>query len=79
PAVANKIKKAELRLKKEEKEAYLDPEKAKAAKDEGNKLFQDKNFPGSIEKYTEAIKRDPGNAVYHGNRATAYMKMMDFG
>lgn len=79
PGVANKIKIAERKLKEEESKAYLDPEKAAAAKEEGNAFFKEHKFPEAIEKYSEAIKRDPKCAVYYGNRATAFMKLGDFG
>mmetsp|Transcript_4902 Transcript_4902/g.12540 ORF Transcript_4902/g.12540 Transcript_4902/m.12540 type:complete len:580 (-) Transcript_4902:368-2107(-) len=79
PAVANKIKKLEIQVKKEADTAYINPELAKEAKERGNEKFKAGNFPGSIEDYTEAIKRDPTNPVYRGNRSAAYMKMADFG
>ncbi|GBG34403.1 Tetratricopeptide repeat protein 1 [Hondaea fermentalgiana] len=79
PAVANKLKLAERKLKDEAAKSYLDPEKAAAAKEEGNVLFKEGKYPAAIEKYSEAIKRDPECAVYYGNRATAYMKLGDFG
>mmetsp|Transcript_12576 Transcript_12576/g.22403 ORF Transcript_12576/g.22403 Transcript_12576/m.22403 type:complete len:587 (+) Transcript_12576:159-1919(+) len=79
PVVANKIKKIEVIMKKAEAEAYVDPELALKAKEEGNVKFKAGDFPGAIADYSEAIKRDPKNAVYYGNRSVAYMKMADFG
>lgn len=79
PIVAKKIKLAEKKLKQAEEVAYRDPEKAKAAKEEGNVKFKGGDYPGSVKDYTEAIKRDPECAVYYNNRAAAYMKLADFG
>lgn len=78
-AVANKLKKVELLLKKKQAEEYLDPALAAEAKEKGNVFFKEGNFPAAAELYSEAIKRDPSNAVYFGNRASAYMKLADFG
>ena len=74
-----KLKKWEKARKKKEAEAYLDPEKAIAAKEEGNELFKAKDFKGAIEKYTEAIKRDPTNPAYWCNRCAAHQKTLNMG
>mmetsp|Transcript_8449 Transcript_8449/g.15940 ORF Transcript_8449/g.15940 Transcript_8449/m.15940 type:complete len:576 (-) Transcript_8449:1748-3475(-) len=78
-AVKDKIKKTEKILKKEEAKAYINPEEAAKAKEEGNVKFKAGDFPGSIQLYSEAVRRDPENAVYYGNRSAAYMKLADFG
>lgn len=72
-----KIKKWKKQLAAKKAKAYLDPEKALAAKEEGNKKFAEKDFKGAIELYTEAIKRDPTNPAYFCNRCAAYQKVMD--
>ena len=67
------------RLKaKQDKAAYIDPEKAAEAKERGNVHFKNAKFPQAIAEYTEAIKRDPSNPTYYSNRAAAYQKLMDF-
>lgn len=72
------LRKAKLAKKKADELAYLDPEKALVAKEEGNKLFRDGKFAESIKFYSEAIKRDPKTGTFYFNRAYAYTKLMDF-
>lgn len=76
--VERKIKNLQLDLKKAKDLAYIDPELALAAKNEGNDFFKAADFPKAVERYTEAIKRDPKNAVYYANRAAAYTKLTSF-
>lgn len=76
--VERKIKNLQLELKKAKDQAYIDPELALAAKNEGNDFFKASDFPKAVERYTEAIKRDPKNAVYYANRAAAYTKLTSF-
>jgi len=72
-----KLRKWNKQLKKKKELAYIDPEKALLEKEEGNKLFKANDFKGAIERYTEAIKRDPSNPTYYNNRCAAYQKTMD--
>lgn len=53
--------KAEQELKKWTADMLLDPELSDTLKDEGNDLFQKGDFPGSLKKYEEAVKRNPKN------------------
>lgn len=76
--VERKIKNLQLELKKAKDLAYIDPEKALAAKNEGNDFFKAGDFPQAVERYSEAIKRDPKSAVYYANRAAAYTKLTSF-
>lgn len=76
--IERKIKNLQLDLKKAKDLAYIDPEKALAAKNEGNEFFKGGDFPKAVERYTEAIKRDPHSAVYYANRAAAYTKLTSF-
>ncbi|KAE9970276.1 hypothetical protein BLS_004981 [Venturia inaequalis] len=48
---------------------------AEALKQEGNKLFAEKKFAESIEKFTEAIELDPTNHVLYSNRAGSYASL----
>ncbi|CEG46508.1 stress-induced-phosphoprotein 1 [Plasmopara halstedii] len=76
--VERKIKTLHVKLRKAKELAYIDPEKALAAKNEGNDFFKNGEFPQAVERYTEAIKRDPSCAVYYANRAAAYTKLTSF-
>lgn len=76
--IAKRLKKVKAELQKAREQAYIDPEKGLIAKEEGNTLFRSGNFVGALEKYSEAIKRDPTNAVYWNNSASAKAKLMDF-
>ena len=73
--VADQLRKAEKKIKLAAEEAYLDPAKGLEAKERGNEKFKAGDFPAAITEYTEAVKRDPTNAVYYNNRAAAYMKL----
>lgn len=77
-AIERKVKNLELELKKQEKLRYIDPELGAAAKERGNALFRDGDFPGAIKEYEEAVRRHPDNAAYHNNLAAAYLKMALF-
>jgi len=67
------------RLKREaDARAYIDPEKAAAAKLEGNEYFKKGMYPEAVKAYTEATKRAPTDPVMYSNRAAAYMKLMEY-
>ncbi|OAG02016.1 TPR-like protein [Paraphaeosphaeria sporulosa] len=51
---------------------------ADALKAEGNKLFAEKKFEESIEKFTQAIELDPSNHVLYSNRSGAYASLKDY-
>lgn len=72
------LREAERIKKKRDAEAYIDPEMSKKEREEGNALFKAGNFPDSIKKYGEAIKRNPNDATPYSNRAAAYMKLGEF-
>ncbi|KAJ3158659.1 Serine/threonine-protein phosphatase 5 [Geranomyces michiganensis] len=52
----------------------VDAKKAELSKDEANKLFAAKKYDEAVEKYTEAISRNPNVAAYYANRAFSYIK-----
>ena len=52
----NKLNGCEKKLKDKEIQAYLNPELGEKARDEGNELFKNQDFPSAVAKYTEAIK-----------------------
>ncbi|KAJ5028401.1 hypothetical protein J3E72DRAFT_212998 [Bipolaris maydis] len=51
---------------------------ADALKAEGNKLFAEKKFAESIEKFSQAIELDPTNHVLYSNRSGAYASLKDW-
>ncbi|ETV95660.1 hypothetical protein H310_11079 [Aphanomyces invadans] len=73
-----KVKDAQKKLKKAKELAYQDVGKGLEAKNLGNDYFKAGNFPKAVEAYSEAIKRDPTNAVYYANRAAALTKLTSF-
>ena len=52
---------------------------ADALKSEANAFFAHGKYADAIEKYTEAISRDPTAAPLYSNRAFAYIKTELFG
>ncbi|KAI0676757.1 putative stress-induced protein STI1 [Trametes maxima] len=75
PDILNKLRQAERDQAEAARLAYLDPEKAAAAREEGNTLFKAGDFAGAVKAYTEAIKRDPKDPRGYNNRANAYTKL----
>ncbi|KAL6704693.1 Hsp90 cochaperone [Coniothyrium glycines] len=51
---------------------------ADALKAEGNKLFAEKKFAESIEKFSQAIELDSANHVLYSNRSGAYASLKDW-
>lgn len=78
PDVLAKLRATEKELKKKEAEAYIDPELAEKAREEGNAFFKKANWPEAVKLYTEAIKRAPEDPRGYSNRAAAYLKLMSF-
>ena len=71
----NKLRDAERAQAEAARLAYIDPEKANQAREEGNALFKAGDFAGAVKAYTEAIKRDPQDPRGYNNRANAYTKL----
>jgi len=63
-------------MKIRKKQDYVNPELALKAKEEGNALFRENKFAQAVEKYTEAIKRNPSDHTLYTNRAQSYIKVM---
>merc|ERR1719152_599970 len=76
--VEKRLKALQKELKKRENEAYISPEKAEAARQEGNELFKAGKHPEAIAKYSEAMKRNPKDHVPYSNRAACYQKLMEW-
>lgn len=78
PDVLNKLRVAEKAEKDAAKTAYISPEKAEEAREDGNKKFKESDFPGAVAAYTEMIKRAPEDPRGYSNRAAAFIKLFEF-
>lgn len=77
PDVVAKLRAAERRRIDEAKQAYIDPAKAEAAREEGNRKFKEMDWPGAVQCYTEMIQRAPDDPRGYSNRAAAYAKLLE--
>lgn len=75
PDVLAKLRNAEKVKAEQEKQAYIDPAKAEAAREEGNVHFKAGQFADAVKSYSEAIKRLPTDPRGYNNRAAAYTKL----
>jgi len=76
--IESKLKKLQKEMKELEKTAYVNPELAEQARQEGNELFKAGKFVEAIAKYEEAMKRNPKDHVVYSNRAACYQKLMEW-
>ena len=74
----NKLNSCGKKLKEKDIKAYLSPELGEKARDEGNELFKKQDFPQAVQKYTEAIKRNPNDHKAYSNRSACYTKLAAF-
>ncbi|QRV72649.1 stress-induced-phosphoprotein 1 [Ceratobasidium sp. AG-Ba] len=73
--ILNKLRDAENLKAEKERQAYIDPELAAKAREEGNAQFKAGDYATSVKSYTESIKRDPADPRGYNNRAAAYTKL----
>jgi len=71
------LKDLEKLKKRKMEEAYINPGIAEQENARGNELFQAANFPAALDKYSEAIRRNPRIAEYYSNRSATYLKLME--
>ncbi|KAJ9102041.1 hypothetical protein QFC19_004969 [Naganishia cerealis] len=76
--ILTKLRAAEKAKAEAEKQAYINPELAEKAREEGNVHFKAGTFAEAVKHYTEAIKRLPSDARAYNNRAAAYTKLAAF-
>lgn len=77
PDVVARLRAAERRRIDDAKKAYIDPEKAEAAREEGNAKFKAADWPGAVQCYSEMIRRAPDDPRGYSNRAAAYAKLLE--
>lgn len=78
PDVLTKLRNAEKAKVKSERDAYVDPTKAEEARELGQKKFQEADWPGAVDAFTEMTKRAPDDPRGFSNRAAALIKLMAF-
>ncbi|WWD17530.1 hypothetical protein CI109_101971 [Kwoniella shandongensis] len=76
PDILTKLREAEKAKAEQDKQAYIDPEQAEAARAEGNTAFKAGDFATAVKHYTEAIKRLPTDPRAYNNRAACYHKLL---
>jgi len=72
----NLLKRTEKAWEDKKKQDYVNPTLSAQAKEEGNAAFRENKFALAVEKYTEAIKRNPSDHTIYTNRAQSYIKLM---
>lgn len=78
PDILAKLRAAEKTKILNEKNAYIDPQKAEEARELGNQKFKDQDWPAAVEAYTEMTKRAPEDPRGYSNRAACLIKLLTF-
>lgn len=78
PDALAKLRNAEKAKDKAEREAYIDPAEAEKSRELGQQKFQEGDWPGAVDAFTEMTKRAPDDPRGFSNRAAALIKLMAF-
>lgn len=78
PDALTKLRNAEKAKDKAEKEAYIDPAGAERARELGQQKFQEADWPGAVDAFTDMTKRAPTDPRGFSNRAAALIKLIAF-
>lgn len=78
PDTLTKLRNAEKTKSTTEKNAYIDPAEAEKARELGQQKFQEGDWPGAVDAFTEMTKRAPEDPRGYSNRAAALIKLMAF-
>lgn len=76
PEILTKLRDTEKLKAQREKEAYYDSDLADKARELGNELYKNNDWPGAVQHYTEAIKRNDKDPRSYSNRAACYLKLL---
>ncbi|RUP43272.1 hypothetical protein BC936DRAFT_137403 [Jimgerdemannia flammicorona] len=74
--ILTKLRETEKLKAQRAKEAYYDPALADKARELGNELYKNNDWPGAVQQYTEAIKRNDKDHRSYSNRAACYLKLL---
>lgn len=75
PEMLARLREAQRAQEAATKAAYHDPALAEAERAAGNELFKTGDYAGALKHYSEAIRRDEGDARSWTNRAACYLKL----
>ena len=78
PQVESELKELKKLKATKEKEAYLNPELANEHREKGNDYFNKGEFGKALEEYEEASKRNPGDPKIYNNRASCFIKILNY-
>lgn len=72
------LKDLKARKLQRDKDAYINPELADQHREKGNDLFNSGEFGKALSEYEEAARRNPKDARVFNNRASCFIKIMNY-